>query len=270
VSTMETPTPETPVQHVPEERRCPRCGSNLAADQEWCLNCGAAAGTEVVEPRGWKVPLYLGGGLAALAVIGVILAIVALASRNDVVADNPTPTPSASAVPPGASTTPPPLATGTPLPSVTPAPSATTDPNASPSATTDPNVSPSPTATESATASPTATEDPGTTDSGTGDTSGGNTDSGTGSTFPGWTGADGDYTVIVESATSKSGAEKVAQKASDAGESPGILKSDDYSSLNGGYWVVFIGQYAKKSEAEDALGGLQSTFSDAYVKSIKA
>src|SRR4051812_39472338 len=172
MSTMETPPPETPtpVQAGPPERRCPRCGSNLAADQEWCLNCGAAAGTEVVEPRGWKVPLYLGGGLAALALLGVILAIVALASRNDVVADDPTPTPSASAVPPGASTTPPPLATGTPLASVTPTPSATTDPNASPTATVDPNASPSP--TETATASPTATEDPGTTESGTGDTGG--------------------------------------------------------------------------------------------------
>src|SRR3954470_4929308 len=113
---METPPPETPVQPAaaPPERRCPRCGSILAADQEWCLHCGAAAGTEVVEARGWRVPLYLGGGLAALAVIGVIPAIAPLPSRNDVVADNPTPTPTASAVPPGATATTPPLATTTP------------------------------------------------------------------------------------------------------------------------------------------------------------
>src|SRR4051812_25189500 len=120
---METPPPPdapTPVAGPPVERRCPRCGSALAADQEWCLNCGAAAGTEVVEARGWRVPLYLGGGLAALAVIGVILAIVALPSRNDVVAGTPnaTPTPSAGA-PPGASPTSSPLATTTPLPSTT-------------------------------------------------------------------------------------------------------------------------------------------------------
>jgi septal ring-binding cell division protein DamX len=211
------------------------------------------------------VPLYLGGGLAALAVIGVILAIVALASRNDVVAGNPTPTPSASAVPPGATSTTPPLPTGTPLPSVTPSPSATVDPNASPTTTPDPNLSPSPTAdaTESATPSPTATEDPGTTDDG------GTGDTGTGSTFPGWTGADGDYTIIVESAKSKSGAEKVAQKAQDAGESPGILESSNYSNLNGGYWVVFIGTYSSKSEAQDALDGVRSTFKDAYVRQIK-
>src|SRR3954451_14580850 len=176
---METPPPETPVELGPPERRCPRCGSNLATDQEWCLHCGAADGTEVVEARGWRVPLYLGGGLAALAVIGVILAIIALASRNDVVADNPnaTPTPSAGA-PPGATATTPPLATTTPLPSTTP------DPNATPTALPDPNATPTttPDANGTATATPTATEYPGT------------TQSGTGSTFPGWTGSDGNYT----------------------------------------------------------------------------
>jgi septal ring-binding cell division protein DamX len=222
----------------------------LGPDQEWCLNCGAAAGTEVVEPRGWRVPLYLGGGLTALAVIGVILAIVALASRNDVVAENPTPTPSAAA-PPGATPTPSPLATTTPVPSVTASPTASPDdPNASPTA------EPSP--TESATPMPSPTEAPG------------NQDGGSGSTFPGWTGADGDYTIIIESAETQSGAEKVAQEAQSNGETVGILKSDDYSSLNAGYWVVFTGTYSSKSAAQDALEGVKAQHSDAYVRQIKS
>jgi septal ring-binding cell division protein DamX len=256
VSTMETPPPPdapTPVAGPPVERRCPRCGSALAADQEWCLACGAAAGTEVVEARGWQVPLYLGGGLAALAVIGVILAIVALASRNDVVADNPTPTPSASAqAPPGA--TPSPLPTLTPLPSATatvsPDPNATATVSPDPSATA--TVSPEPSATETSTPEPSTTADPSTS-----------------SSFPGWTGSDGDYTIIIESASTQEGAEKVAQQAQDKGESPGILKSDDYSSLNGGYYVVFTGTYSSKSDAEDALDGVRSNFHDAYVRQIK-
>src|SRR4051794_18077454 len=233
MSTMETPPPETPtpVQAGPPERRCPRCGSNLAADQEWCLNCGAAAGTEVVEARGWRVPLYLGGGLAALAVLGVILAIVALASRNDEVAGSPTATPTPSAqAPPGAAATSPPLPTLTPLPSTTPDPNATTtpDPNASPTTTPD--------ATETATPQATATEDPGT------------TDTGSGSTFPEWTGQDGDYTIIIESSKSQSGADKVAQQAQDKNlPDVGILNSSDYPSLNGGYYVVFTGVYTSKS-----------------------
>jgi len=207
----------------------------------------------VVEPRGWKVPLYLGGGLAALAVLGVILAIVALASRNDVVADNPTPTPTPSvAAPPGATTTPPPLATTTPLPSTTPDPNATTTPD--PNATASPTASP----TESSTPEATPTEDPGT------------TDSGSGSTFPDWSGSDGDYTIIVKSATSQSEAEKAAQKAQDAGLSDvGILDSSQYSSLNSGYQVVFTGVYSSKSEAENDLSTARSSFKDAYVKQIK-
>src|SRR4051812_44733527 len=95
---MQTPPPPDPsVPAVPPERRCPRCGATLAPDQEWCLACGAAAGTEVVEAEGWRVPLYLGGGLVALAVIGVILAIVALSNQKEQVAATPTPS---SAVPP--------------------------------------------------------------------------------------------------------------------------------------------------------------------------
>ncbi|MDA0165464.1 SPOR domain-containing protein [Solirubrobacter ginsenosidimutans] len=249
---METPPPPdapTPVEGIPVERRCPRCGSALATDQEWCLNCGAATGTEVVEARGWRVPLYLGGGLAALAVIGVILAILALASRNDVVAGNPTPTPSASAqAPPGA--------TPSPLPTLTPLPSATAtvspDPNATATVSPDPNATASPEPTETSTPEPTVTAEPSTS-----------------SSFPGWTGSDGDYTIIIESASTQEGAEKVAQEAQDKGESPGILKSDDYSSLNGGYWVVFTGTYSTKSDAEAALDGVRSNFHDAYVRQIK-
>jgi septal ring-binding cell division protein DamX len=259
---METPPPpdaSVPPQQ-PVERRCPRCGSTLAADQEWCLNCGAAAQTEVVEARGWRVPLYLGGGLAALAVIGVILAIVALASRNDVVA-GPTPTPSAAAPPASTAS---PLPTLTPLPSTTASPSPTTSPDPNATTTPDPNATASPSPTESPTAEPTTTpDDSGNTGSGEGST-------GTGS-FPGWTGADGDYTIIIESAKSTSQAEKVAQKAQDAGHSDvGILNSSDYSSLNGGYQVVFVGTYSSKSEAQDALSDVRSDFKDAYVRQIKS
>ena len=89
-----------------------------------------------------------------------------------------------------------------------------------------------------------------------------------GSTFPGWTGQDGDYTVIIESSSSQSSAESVAQEAQDAGQTVGILNSDDYSSLNSGYWVVFSGKYATEDEAEAALDGLKSDYSDAYVRQI--
>jgi cell division septation protein DedD len=107
VSAVETPSPPTTV-----ERRCPQCGAQLSADQEWCLDCGAAASTRIAAPRGWKVPLAVVGVLLALALIGIVLALVELAGDPEQVTEAPaTPTPAptaaaAPAVPPPASPTP--------------------------------------------------------------------------------------------------------------------------------------------------------------------
>jgi hypothetical protein len=231
MSAVSPPPHDAAVPPAPPERRCPRCGSTLAPDQEWCLACGAAAETEVAEPRGWRVPIVLGGGLGLLALLGVVLLIIALASGPDkLAAGTPTPTPSAAA----------PAPTSTPVPTATPLATATT----SPGATVTPSPSPGATATPS----------PGTTTSGS---------------FPGWTGGDG-WTIIIESATSQSKAESVAQDAQSQGLTPGILKSDDYSSLNAGYWVVFTGDYSSKSEAQSALDSVQAKYHDAYARQIKS
>ena len=118
MSATETPTP--PVQ---TERRCPRCGAHLSAEQEWCLECGAAVGTRIAEPRGWRVPLAVVGSLLALALIALILVIVELSSpAEEITAVPQTPTPGASATP---ATTPAPEEGGAaPTPSATPAPEA--------------------------------------------------------------------------------------------------------------------------------------------------
>ena len=229
MSTMETPPPDETVPAGPPERRCPRCGSVLAPDQEWCLACGAAADTEVVEARGWRVPLYLGGGLAALAVIGVVLAILALANQKEEQPGAANPSPSAVAPLPTSAA---PTATTPPLETITPVPSETATP------------------TETVTPDPSPTVDGGST------------------SFPGWTGQDGDYTVILKSSSSQSSAESFAQEAQDAGQTVGILESSEFSSLNSGYWVVFSGNYATEDEAESALDGLKSDYSDAYIRQI--
>ena len=240
MSTTETPPPQAPVQPGPPERRCPRCGSTLATDQEWCLNCGAAAETEVVEARGWRVPLYLGGGLVALAVIGVILAIVALASRNDVVAIPTRRRRLRRRLRPGRRRRrwPRPRRcrarrrTRTPR---RPCRRTRTRPRRSRRTRTPPLRPRTPRRPSRRRPRPRRR-------------------TGTGSTFPDWSGADGDYTIIIESAKSRSQAETVAQQAQDAGMADvGILDSSSYSSLNGGYQVVFTGVYTSKSDAEDAL-----------------
>jgi hypothetical protein len=125
VSNVETPPPPTPV-----ERRCPRCDARLSSEQEWCLECGAAVGTRIAEPRGWRTSVAVVGVLLALALIAVVLAIVELsrdAEGVQEVAVTATPTP--SVVP---SATPTPGAEGGETPTPVPTPSAT------------PSVSPSP------------------------------------------------------------------------------------------------------------------------------
>jgi hypothetical protein len=214
----------------------------MAPDQEWCLACGAAASTEVAEPRGWRVPIMLTGGLVALGVIGIILAIVALSGGPEKVAQA-TPTPSAAA---GA----PPPATPTPPAAVTPLPT----PTASPTESTTP--APSATATDTATPEPSTTPD--NTSSGSGDTS---------SQFSDWPGGNG-FTVIIESAKTLSKAERVATSAQGKGHTVGILHSDDYSSLNPGYYVVFTEKYSSESAAESGLHDIKSDYPDAYVRHV--
>ena len=113
MSSVETPLPPTPV-----ERRCPRCGARLSAEQEWCLECGAAVGTRVAGPRGWRASVAVVGVLLALALIAVILALVELsrpAEQIQEVAQTPAPT----AAPPATTATPAPSASASPSPGAT-------------------------------------------------------------------------------------------------------------------------------------------------------
>ena len=125
MSATETPTPPTRV-----ERRCPRCGAQLSAEQEWCLDCGAAVGTRIAEPRGWRAPVAVVGTLVALAVLALVLAIVELAGPSEQitsVAQTPTPAPPAAT----------PAPTGSPAPgAATPTPSAGAATSATPAPST--------------------------------------------------------------------------------------------------------------------------------------
>lgn len=236
MSALETPPPAPPT-----ERRCPRCGAPMTDEQEWCLHCGAAVGTRVVAAPGWRAPLVIAGTVLVLAVIAIAVAIVQLADDTDEVAQNPAPTPAA---------TPPPAVTPTPdpaLPGTTPTP----DP-ALPGTTPTPGGTPSPTATPS----PTTTPEPASTP-----------DPGGGSGGADWPAGESGWTVVLASETSRSTAEgKADDLAADGISGVGVLNSDDFSSLNPGFWVVFSGQYDSQAEARDALDGIDAA--DAYIRRI--
>jgi septal ring-binding cell division protein DamX len=113
MSAVETPAPP-PAEPVAEPRRCPRCGSALRADQEWCLNCGAEVGATIASPPSWRGPVLLVGGLLALALIALVLALVELAQDAEQVA------PQAATPAPTAATTPAPTPQSTTVPPATP------------------------------------------------------------------------------------------------------------------------------------------------------
>jgi hypothetical protein len=73
---------------------------------------------------------------------------------------------------------------------------------------------------------------------------------------------------VLASTTSESSAEDRAESfTSDGISGVGVLRSDDFSSLKPGFWVVFAGEYDTQEQARDALDGIDA--SDAYVRRIE-
>jgi hypothetical protein len=60
---------------------CPLCGNPLAAEQDWCLHCGAAARTRLAATPNWRGPLIVLLTTIVLAVGALVAALVALAGR---------------------------------------------------------------------------------------------------------------------------------------------------------------------------------------------
>jgi hypothetical protein len=62
--------------------------------------------------------------------------------------------------------------------------------------------------------------------------------------------------VITRSSKSRSAAERSAQDLAAQGKDAGVLRSDDFKSLNSGYWVTFVGQFDELSQAQAEAGSL--------------
>jgi hypothetical protein len=227
-----TETPPPVVEEAPAPRQCPRCGAAMTEEQEWCLRCGAAVGTRIATAQGWRVPLALAGALVVLAAIAVAIAIIQLADDTDQVASTASPTPTPSAV-------------ATPTPTPTPTPTLTPDPAASATPTPSPATTPTP--------SPTTTPDS------TGAASG---------SIAEWPAGEDGWTVVLASESTEDAARERAESFSAEGiPDVGILDSDDFDLLDGGYWVVYSGEFDTKAAATDALDTVDAP-GDAYIRRI--
>jgi septal ring-binding cell division protein DamX len=204
---------ETPPAPQAVERRCPRCEAHLSAEQEWCLSCGAAVGTVVAGPRGWKVPLAVVGGLLALALIALVLALVELSSPAEKVQEvQATPTPAPAA------------ATPSPVPTNQPGEG---EAGATPTTTPEGDSTPSPTTTPEGGSTPALVEWPA------------------GKTA--WT------IVVNSSGTKADAERLAGEVASKGVPGVGVLDSNDFESLGPDSFVVFAGQYPSKQTAEAIL-----------------
>jgi SPOR domain len=174
------------------------------------------------------------GWRTPIVLAGVIVVVAAIAVAIAIVqlADD---TDQVAQNPAAATPSPPPQ---TPAPSTTPAPTGTPDstlPEASGKETPEPTSTPA---------------------------------SGGGSADAAWPAGKSGWTVVLASDTSESDARaKAKQFAADGISGVGVLDSDDFSSLRGGYWVVFAGRYDSQSAASDALDGIDAK--DAYIRRIE-
>jgi len=81
-----------------------------------------------------------------------------------------------------------------------------------------------------------------------------------------WPAGESAWTVVLLSTTRKADADRRARSLAREGKSVGVLDSDDFSSLRGGYWVVFSGQYEDAEKAAAAAKTLAAGGS--YVRRV--
>jgi predicted nucleic acid-binding Zn ribbon protein len=76
-------------------------------------------------------------------------------------------------------------------------------------------------------------------------------------------GRDG-FTVVLISTEDQASARQFARTARQGGTSVGVLRSDDYPSLQRGFWIVFSGVYKGRPEAERAANRLNRGFPGSF------
>jgi septal ring-binding cell division protein DamX len=81
---------------------------------------------------------------------------------------------------------------------------------------------------------------------------------------PSWPARRNGFTVVLLSAGDEASARDFARNARKGDVDAGVLRSDDYSSLEKGFWIVFSGVYKTRAQAERATARLDGRFSGSY------
>lgn len=219
----------------PDQIACPSCGAPADAGQLMCLECGSRLALDYQRPPSWRLPAAIVGVIVILAGAAVAFALAQVTDDAGKTAQSPT-----APAPTGAQG-----AQAAPGDTQSPTPS---QPSSAPAGEATPPA-------ESAPAEPTPTPTPAPTP-----------DASTG-----WPPGKEAFTVVLASMPTEAAAEDKLQKAKDAGiTGAAILNSDDFPTLNPGYWVVFDGQFDSvaqaTSQAEQDRG--KGEFGDAYPRFV--
>jgi cell division septation protein DedD len=220
---------------APEAMTCPNCGAPAEPGQLMCLECGSRLALGYKRPPSWRLPAAIIGVVLLIAGLGVA---IALSAANDNASKTTAAAPAQAAPAQSApADTPPTASTPTPAPT-----SSTPTPAATPSTPGTTSTTPTPAPTTPTT--PAAT---------------------------GWPPGKSAFTVILASMPSKAAADQKLAAAKAAGISgAAILHSDDFPTLNSGYWVVFDGQYDSIDQAQSQASSDRGKgeFTDAYPRFV--
>jgi hypothetical protein len=223
-----------------EPLTCPNCSAPADPGQLMCLECGSRLALDYRRAPSWRLPAAIIGVVVLLAGIGIAIALLAATHDNK----------SATAAAPPATTPTPQTAPADSAPTTstaTPSPTAST-PTPAPTITGSTGTPAAPPATPGAPAPPPPTP-----------------------TSSGWPPGKSAFTVILASMPSKSDADAKLKAAQAAGiTTAAILHSDDFPTLNPGYWVVFDGQYDSndQAQAQATADHAKGDFKDAYARFV--
>ena len=77
------------------------------------------------------------------------------------------------------------------------------------------------------------------------------------------------FVAIVVSETDEATARSIGDQLTDAGFASGVLRSDDYSSLEPGFWVAYVGPFDDVGGAQGAVSDLQGEgYTGAYPRCV--
>jgi septal ring-binding cell division protein DamX len=237
---------------------CGRCGSPLADDQEWCLECGAAARTRIERAPDWRVPVAIVGAVIVLGLGGIAFALIKLSSdANKSAAAIVASAKQTTSTPATATTTPAPT---TPVKRKRTAQARTTapvPPSVTPSAVP---AAPARAATPATTATTAHRTTTTTTTTKSAKSPGTSTNSATPASIQiaSWPAGLGGWTVVLASSGDRASAEATAKQLGQSGTPVGVLNSSEHPSMAPGQWVVFSGRYPGRAQAEAAAAQLQA------------